>query len=102
MNRAYRLKERWTFSKWLAVVTSAFFFGIVVFATWVWFKQDRVPSEILSTVAVPFSSVTAFYFIKSGYENGKKIDGSYYDPSSVPAAPTQSTQTTENVENQSY
>jgi hypothetical protein len=102
MNRAYRLKEKWTFSKWLAVVTSAFFFGIVTFALWVWFKQDRVPSKILSTVAVPFSSVTAFYFIKSGYENGKKIDGSIYDPSSVPVDPAQTVQPTENVENQNF
>ena len=97
MNRVRKPKERWTFSKWLAVITTAFFFGIVTFALWVWFKQDRVPSEILSTVAVPFSSVTAFYLIKSGYENGKKIDGSYYDPGSVPAEPVQ---TAENVENQ--
>jgi len=99
LNKTYKTKEGWTFSKWLAVVTSAFFFGTIVFALWVWFKQDRVPSEILSTVAVPFSSVTAFYFIKAGYENGKKIDGSIYDLNN---AQTQPIQPTENVENQSF
>lgn len=70
-------KKRWEFSKWLAILTTTFFFGVILFSLVVWFLQDRVPSEILSTVAVPFSSVTAFYFLKSGYENGKKIDGSY-------------------------
>lgn len=68
--------KKWEFSKWLAVITTIFFFGVITFSLAVWFFQNRVPSEILSTVAVPFSSVIAFYFLKSGYENGKKIDGS--------------------------
>ena len=69
-------KKKREFSKCLAVLTTVFFFGAVTFSMVVWFFQDRVPSEILSAVAVPFSSVTAFYFLKAGYENGKKIDGS--------------------------
>ena len=63
------------FSKLLTVLITVFFFGVITFSIIVWLIQDRVPSEILSTVAIPFGSVTGFYFIKAGYENGKKIDG---------------------------
>lgn len=67
-------KKKYEFSKVLAVLTTAFFFGVISLSLLVWFFQDRMPSEILSTVSIPFSSVTAFYFVKAGYENGKKIE----------------------------
>ena len=63
------------FSKLLTVLITVFFFGVITFSIIVWLIQDRVPNEILSTVAIPFGSVTLCYFGKSAYENGKKIDG---------------------------
>ena len=63
------------FSKLLTVLITVFFFGVIIFSLIIWLIQDRIPSEILSTVAIPFGSVTGFYFFKSAYENGKKIDG---------------------------
>ena len=63
------------FSKLLTVLITVFFFGVIIFSLIIWLIQDRIPSEILSTVAIPFGSVTLCYFGKSAYENGKKIDG---------------------------
>lgn len=67
---------KFEFSKLLAVMTTAFFFGVIVFSLVVWLLQNRIPTEILTAVAVPFGTVTTFYYVKAGYENGKKIDGS--------------------------
>lgn len=67
-------KEKREFSKILTVTITIFFFGVILFSLIFWAFTDRISETILSTVAVPFGSVTAFYFIKSGYENGKKIE----------------------------
>ena len=64
------------FSKLLTVLITVFFFGVIIFSLIIWLIQNRVPNEILSTVAIPFGSVMLFYFGKSAYENGKKIEGS--------------------------
>jgi fatty acid desaturase len=66
-------KQKKEFSKILTVAISAFYFGIILFSLIFWAFTNRIPEVILTTIAVPFSSVTAFYFIKAGYENGKKI-----------------------------
>ncbi len=63
------------FSKLLTVLITVFFFGVIIFSLIIWLIQDRIPSEILSPVAIPFGTVTLCYFGKSAYENGKKIDG---------------------------
>ena len=64
------------FSKLLTVLITVFFFGVIIFSLIIWLIQDRIPSEILSTVAIPFGSVTGFYFVKSAVENVKKIERS--------------------------
>lgn len=69
-------KEKREFSKILTVTITIFFFGVILFSLIFWAFTDRISETILNTVAVPFGSVTAFYFIKSGYENGKKIENS--------------------------
>lgn len=68
-------KKKSEFSKILTVAITVFFFGVIVFSLIFWAFENRVPDSILSMVSIPFSSVTAFYFLKAGYENGKKIDG---------------------------
>jgi hypothetical protein len=72
----YILMKKTEFSKLLTVLITVFFFGVILFSLAIWYLEGRVPSEILSTVAIPFGSVTGFYFFKAAYENGKKIDGS--------------------------
>lgn len=64
------------FSKILTIAITIFFFGIIIFSAIFWAFENRVPDSILNMIAIPFSSVTGFYFLKAGYENGKKIDGS--------------------------
>ena len=68
-------KKKSEFSKILTVAITVFFFGVIVFSLIFWAFENRIPDSILSMVSIPFSSVTAFYFLKAGYENGKKIDG---------------------------
>lgn len=64
------------FSKKLAILIIAFFFLLVIFSLLTWFFQNRIPTTILETVSTPFMVVVTSYFIKSGYENGKKIERS--------------------------
>ena len=66
--------KRVEFSKKLAILIITFFFLLIIFSTIVWFFQNRIPTEILETVSFPFGIVVTSYFVKSGYENGKKID----------------------------
>jgi hypothetical protein len=75
-------KQKAEFSKVLTVVITVYFFGMVTLALLAWLLTDRVlPEGLMWVTAGPFASVTSFYFLKAGYENGKKIQGSYqYDP----------------------
>lgn len=68
------------FSKILTVSITIFFFGVIIFSLVFWAFENRVPDSILSMISIPFSSVTGFYFLKAGYENGKKIDGGGGNP----------------------
>ena len=68
------MKKRTEFSKKLAISIIACFFILIIFSTLTWFLDDRIPSEILDAVKVPFGFVVTSYFVKSGYENGKKIE----------------------------
>lgn len=69
------IMKKLEFSKILTIAITIFFFGVIVFSLIYWAIEDRVPDSILSMISIPFSSVTGFYFLKAGYENGKKIDG---------------------------
>jgi hypothetical protein len=66
-------KIKMEFSKFLAVIITMLFVFCILFSLAVWFKQNRIPGEILSYVAAPFSIVISGYFVKSGVENYKKI-----------------------------
>lgn len=70
--------KKYEFSKVLAVSVTLLFFIVIVFALGMWAFTGRIiPGEILTAVAAPFGTVIAGYFIKSGWENRYKIQGSY-------------------------
>jgi glucan phosphoethanolaminetransferase (alkaline phosphatase superfamily) len=68
--------KRYEFSKVLAMITTLLFVVCVMFSLIVRYKEDRVPDLVLNYVATPFGVVLTGYFLKSGFENYKKISQS--------------------------
>jgi uncharacterized membrane protein len=66
-------RKRIEFSKLLAMVITLLFVGCILFSLLTWYRQGRIPSEILGYVSTPLGVIVSGYYLKSGVENYRKI-----------------------------
>ena len=67
-------RKKIEFSKLLAMVVTCLFVASVIFVFYVWYREDRIGTEILGYVSTPFGVVISGYFAKAGVENYQKIN----------------------------
>jgi len=66
-------KQKFEFSKKLAVSITVLFILTWVVAWVVWIITKDLPEQMLNFISVPFSIVITGYFAKAGVENYEKI-----------------------------
>ena len=74
-------KKKMEFSKILVVLITVYFFATLTMAVAFWMITGRIiPTEFLWAIGGPFTSVTGFYLIKSGWAQSSLNSSHNYIP----------------------